>query len=107
MLDLLNRSKETADGNVVFYDGFLYIICREIDGVDDFGYEQEIHSIDVKTLIPESGECYSLAEILMRYPSVVMVIHDNYTRGEVYRYGNHKVNGVKVWEKVGTTIGFI
>ena len=43
----------------------------------------------------------------MRYPSVVMVIHDDYTRGEVYRYGNHKIKGVKVWEKVGTTIGFI
>ena len=103
MLDLLNRSKETADGNVVFYDGFLYIICREIDGVDDFGYEQEIHSIDVKKLIPESGECYSLAEILMRYPDVTMVIHDDWLGGEIFRYGNHEKG---VWEQVGTTVGF-
>lgn len=107
MIDLLDHSEEIADGNVVFYDGFLYIICREIDGVDDFGFEKVIHSIDVKTLIPESGEYYSLAELLMRYPSVIMVIHDDYTRGEVYRYGSHKINGVKVWEKVGKTIGFI
>ena len=107
MIDLLDHSKETADGNVVFYDGLLYIICREIDGVDDFGYEKYVHSIDYKMLIPESGENYSLSELLMRYPSVVMVIHDDYTRGEVYRYGNHKRNGVKVWEKVGTAVGFI
>ena len=57
MIDLLDHSEEIADGNVVFYDGFLYIICREIDGVDDFGFEKVIHSIDVKMLIPESGEC--------------------------------------------------
>lgn len=36
MIDLLDHNEEIADGNVVFYDGFLYIICREIDGVDDF-----------------------------------------------------------------------
>lgn len=102
MYDLLDHNKDTADGDVVFYDGFLYIISRHIEKFDKTGFESK-YRLDVKTLIPECQECYSLAEILLRFPDVIMVIHDDWLRGEIYRYRNHKDG---VWEKVGMTVGF-
>lgn len=94
MVKFLGDREDKADGEVVFFDGYLYIISR----TDDVKY-----SIEVKMVFPENGDHISLAEILMRYPDVTMVIHDDWLGGEIFRYGNHEKG---VWEQVGTTVGF-
>lgn len=94
---ILDSSKE------VFYDG-LFIIISE-DDYDETILERN-GRVDFITLCPEFDNPLTLEQIQLDYPDVMMVIYEDYFKGYVYRYGNHKVDGKKVWEKVGETIGF-
>lgn len=107
MLNMTNGEIK-PDDEVVFYDGFIYIISREevetADGMGDMKY-----SIDVKCLCPEFDEPITLADIAEKYPNVEKVIYDDAMRGYVYNYGNHKDSlhpESEAWELVGDTMGY-
>lgn len=103
MLDLTNV-KETTDSEVIFYDGFLYIISRDREPfIDKDGFHDAEYSINVKCLNAEYDEPWTLADIARKYPNVQKVIFDDALKGSVYNYGNHKG---EEWEKVGTTKGY-
>ncbi len=86
MSEFLDPSKE------LFYDGILTIICD--DGVE------------FKIISGEFDSPMSLEQIQLDYPNVMMVIYEEPLRGYVFRFGNHKVGGKKMWEKTGITNGF-
>lgn len=95
MSEILDPSKE------VFYDGMFIIISE-----DDFGIAERKGHVDFITLCPEFDNPLTLEQIQLDYPDVMMVIYEDWLKGYVYRYGNHRVYGKKIWEKVGETIGF-
>lgn len=107
MLNMTNGEIK-PDDEVVFYDGFIYIISRkEVATADGWGKME--YSIDVKCLCPEYDEPISLADIAERYPNVKKVIYDDAMRGYVYNYGNHKDSlhpESEAWELVGDTMGY-
>lgn len=95
------------DKDVIFYDGFLYIIsCVEvIKGNGDVEYD---HYLDYLCLCPEYDEPLTLTDIAERYPNVNKVIYDDMFRGAVYNYGNHSSEpNAEMWEKVGSLIGYV
>lgn len=97
MSEILDPSKE------IFYDGMFIIISE-----DDFDLTTAKRSgrVDFITLCVEYVEPLTLEQIQLDYPDVMMVIYEDWLKGYVYRYGNHKVDGKKVWEKVGEILGF-
>lgn len=97
MSEILDPSKE------VFYDGMFTIISE--DGFDETIAERKGHA-DFITLCPEYDEPLTLEQIQLNYPDVMMVIYEEPLRGYVFRFGNHRVDGKKVWEKAGKTNGF-
>ncbi len=94
---VLGTGKVIPDESVVFFDGFLSIIC--LKDKNDF----EERTIDYISLNAEYDEPMSLADIAKYYPNVKMVIYEDFLRGAVYKCGNHKDGE---WEQVGTTMGF-
>lgn len=87
-------NEEIPDEEVIFMDGFLYIICRNDEG----------YSIGVTIIDPQYDETFlTLKDIADRYPYVKKVIHDSYLEGEIYSYGNYKKGE---WVQYGTTRGF-
>ena len=98
MLDMTNGNKK-PDDEVVFDDGFLYIISLEEEG----------YSITVKCLCAEYDEPMTLADIAKEYPNVHKVIFDDCLRGCVYNHGNHCSKydpNAEMWELVGHTLGY-
>lgn len=109
MRDLTN-GKVTNDNEVVFYDGFLYIISVTKEPyVDDVFHEAE-YAIDVKCMNAEYDKPVTLADIAKDYPNVRKVIFEDALRGYVYNYGNHSHDkdekNVEMWELVGTVVGY-
>lgn len=110
MRDLTN-GKVTNDNEVVFYDGFLYIISVTKEPyVENYELHDAEYAIDVKCMNAGYDEPVSLAQIAEKYPNVRKVIFDDAMRGYVYNYGNHshdkEEKNVEMWELVGTTIGY-
>ena len=105
MLDLTTGEKK-LDEDVVFFDGFLYIIVE---------YPFVRHGSDVRgshlityILDPEYDEPFTLASIAEMYPNVHKVIWEDALRGAVYNYGNHGTDKTKAeaWECIGKTLGY-
>lgn len=97
--------KKTPDDEVIFYDGFLYIIMdhRVIEDGEEHSYE----GIREICLCPQYDPPLSLADIKETYPDVHIVIHDDALYGEVYKYGNHTIEpGAEAWELYGETRGY-
>ena len=93
----LNEHKVIPDNEVVFYDGFLYIISRKEDK----------HECECLCLCCEYDDPVSLADIAEKYPNVHKVIFEDAFRGSVYNYRNHMVDkNAEDWEQVGETIGY-
>lgn len=110
MRDLTN-GQITPDNEVVFYDGFLYIIIRTKKGYwskDEF--VEDKYAIEVKCMTAEYDEPITLADIAEKYPKVKKLIFDDAMRGYVYNYGNHAYDknekNIEMWELVGTTVGY-
>lgn len=101
MIDLTN-GKIRNDSEVVFYDGFLYIISTPF--ISEDGYPHK-YSVVVETLSAEYDDPLSLADIQKKYPYVCKVIYESALEGYVYNYGNHPKDKEK-WELVGTTLGY-
>ena len=101
MRDLINN-KTIPDDEVVFYDGFLYIISRTNEYCERYTVVGE-YKVDVLILDPQFDNPISLSDIKRELPSVTKVIHEDYLKGEIYNYGNHKG---ETWEMTGTTMGF-
>lgn len=107
MLDMVNGGK-TPDNEVIFYDGFLYIIsCEKEPEIFGGEYHDAEYSVDVKCLDGVYEEPITLADITERYPNVSKVIYDDALKGYVYNYGNHRFEkDSEMWELVGTTLGY-
>lgn len=90
----------------IFYDGLLIIISESDDDYNTDTILERTGRVDFKTLCGEYDDPISLEQIQLDYPDVKMVIYEEWLKGYVYRYGNHKVDGKKVWEKTGETYGF-
>lgn len=97
MSKILDPSKE------IFYDGMFIIISE--DDFDETTAKRSGH-VDFITLCAEYDKPLTLEQIQLDYPDVEMVIYEEPLRGYVFRFGNHKVDGKKVWEKTGETYGF-
>lgn len=112
MLDMM-KCEIIPDDEMVFYDGFLYIISRIKDGyLTDKEFVESEYKIDVIALTPPYTEPLTLKDIAEKYPKVQKVIFDDAMRGYVYNYGNHRNETYKdgskseMWELVGTTLGY-
>lgn len=99
MYDVLSQ-KEIPDGEVKFWDGYLYILCQRFEDSEKKDY------LKIKTIFPEYDPPVTLAEIKLRYPDVHMVIHDDWLHSYVYRYGNYESEGIRAWCRVGEFQGF-
>ena len=99
MIDFIDH-KEIPDDEIVFYDGFLYIISSFDNG------EETKCEIEFIILCPEYDDPLSLVDIQNKYPNVSKVIFEDWLKGSIYNYGNHRKDKIKLWEKVGTTVGF-
>lgn len=93
--------KEIPDDEVLFYDGFLYIIV-EHRWIED-GKENHCAVLVEKCIHPEFDEPISLADIARDYPDVIKVLHDDWLEGELYSYGNYEKGE---WVQYGQTRGF-
>lgn len=91
---LLNPSEK------IFYDGILTIICDDNYDVKRTG------SVEFKIICGEFDSPMSLEEIYLEHPDVIMVIYEEPLKGYVFRFGNHKFDGKRVWEKTGETMGY-
>ena len=101
MIDYIDH-KNKDDDDVIFYDGFLYIISTYLVNRCEAKYE-----IDVICLCPEYDDPISLTDIREKYPNVHKVIFEDWREGYVYNYGNHRdENKNRVWERTGRTYGF-
>lgn len=100
MIDYIEHNNKDDD-EVIFYDGFLYIISS---------YQEDRitkYEIDVVCLCPEYDDPISLIDIQRKYPNVHKVIYEDWRNGYVFNYGNHRdENKNGIWERVGTTYGF-
>lgn len=109
MLDMTNGNKK-PDDEVVFDDGFLYIISLEEEAsIGKNGYTGARYSIAVKCLCAEYDETITLADIAKEYPNVHKVIFDDCLSGCVFNYGNHCSKydpDAEMWELVGRTLGY-
>lgn len=110
MRDLTN-GQITPDNEVIFYDGFLYIISRIKDCyLTDKEFVESEYKIDVIGLTPPYTEPLTLKDIAEKYPKVQKLIFDDAMRGYVYSYGNHAYDknekNIEMWELVGTTVGY-
>lgn len=100
MIDYIEHDNKDDD-EVIFYDGFLYIISSFRKG------EIQKYEIDVVCLCPEYDDPMSLVDIKEKYPNVHKVIYEDWRNGYVFNYGNHRdENKNRIWERVGTTYGF-
>lgn len=99
MRDMINN-KTIPDDEVIFYDGFVYIISRSYLSMNP---TDNIHSIDAFCLCPEYDDPMSLKDIAEKYPNVIIVLHEDWRKGFVYRYGNYTKDE---WALTGTTTGF-
>ena len=112
MLDM-TKCEIIPDDEVVFYDGFLYIIsCLTVGHFDGKMFVEDKYGIDVICLTPPYTEPLTLKDIAEKYPKVQKVFYDDAMRGYVYNYGNHRNETYKdgskseMWELVGTTLGY-
>lgn len=97
---ILGENKVIPDNEVIFYDGFLYIISIS-------GEDRENVECDRICLCAEYDEPITLSDIAERYPNVHKVIFDDALRGYVYNYKNHRIeDNNEAWEQVGTTLGY-
>ena len=106
---ILGENKVIPDNEVVFYDGFLYIISHAKDSYidEDEEYHEPEYSIEVKCLCPEYDEPITLEDIAKEYPKVCKVIFEDAFMGYVYNYKNHRIeDNNEAWEQVGTTLGY-
>lgn len=104
------ESRNMPDDEVIFYDGFLYIISQDagvyIDGCE---FQPAEYSVKCVMLNAEYDAPWSLADIAKRYPNVCKLIYADALRGAIYSYGNHahdKSGNIEMWEKVGETVGY-
>lgn len=98
--------ERVPDDKVYIYDGFLYIISEHCC-IED-GREVRYPDVAEICLCPEYDEPISLADIKERYPDVHIVIHDDVTDGEVFKYGNHGLEpDAEMWELYGETKGYV
>jgi hypothetical protein len=97
-----------ADEDVVFYDGFLYIISQLDEPYSDSeGCHEAKYDIDVICLCPEYDDPLSLKDIAEKYPRVEKVLFEDCLRGILFNYGNHRYSkNAEMWEKVGDTLGY-
>lgn len=109
MRDLWN-SENMPDDEVIFYDGFLYIVCKDEDVyIDGCELQPAKYSVKCIMLNAEYDAPWTLADISQRYPTVNKVIYADALRGAVYSYGNHahdKSGNIEMWEKIGETVGY-
>lgn len=107
MRDITNGSVK-PDEDVVFYDGFLYIISMVDEGfLSNDGFEPPKYDIDVLCLNAEYDEPISLKEIVKHYPKVEKVLFEDCLRGAVFNYKNHSnEKNAELWEKTGETLGY-
>ena len=95
------------DEQVIFYDGFLYIISRISIFEKNELFSKEKYKIDVKCLT-EFDAPISLKEIREKYPFVCKVLYDSWMDGAIYNYRNHNFDDDEMkWEQYGTTLGFV
>lgn len=108
MLDIVNQ-KKIPDNEVVFDDGYIFIISMTKDRViTREEYIDRKYSVDMKLLNAEYDEPISLADIAEQYPKVEKVIYEDMLSGQVYNYGNHAAEkDAEMWELVGTTVGYL
>ena len=105
MLNLLNCIK-TPDDDVVFCDGFLYIILRNKELLPNEKGEIQMNTI-CRCLCAEYDKPLTLADIAKEYPDVTKVIYDDVLKGWVFNYGNHANEpNAEEWELIGTTHGY-
>ena len=102
---ILGENKVIPDDEVVFYDGFLWVITENMIKIGNTKLEKvECHKI---CLCAEYDEPITLADITETFPTVHKVIFDDALRGYVYNYKNHRVeDNNEAWEQVGTTLGY-
>ena len=106
---ILGENKVIPDDEVIFYDGFLWIISHVAKSyIDENGeYHEPKYSVEYKCLCAEYDEPITLADIAEKYPKVHKVIFDDALRGYVYNYKNHREeDNNEAWEQVGTTLGY-
>lgn len=89
MKSMYNDHEEIPDSEYLFCDGILTIVCN--DGVARMAITEQY------------DEPISLEDIVQRYPTVNIVIHEEALSGEVFRYNNYKDNE---WWEVGRTRGY-
>lgn len=86
-----------VDENTTFYDGILHII---------FGNQCKTIFLDAEHDTPVTlRDCYKIFSSKYKKDAEMLapiVIFEDYTHGDIYRYGNHD----EYWEKIGETIGF-
>lgn len=87
------------DDEVIFRDGFLYIISESREDINKV-------SIDRIILNAEWDDPISLADIAKRYPDCHKLIFEDSRKGEVYNHNNHQGESDEAWELVGLTIGY-
>ena len=110
---IIGSNKVIPDDQVIFYDGFLYIISHTIPQDRSFEVKDitNNYTIDVRLINPEYDNPLSLEDIVREYPNVRKVIYEEFMCGYVYNYKNHITKnvidgGVEYWEQVGTTCGY-
>ena len=103
MLNMMNGEKK-PDNEVIFRDGFLYMIIQDQAPKFDDGAK---YSIAVKCLCPEYDEPMSLVDISRLYPNIQKLIFDDAMKGYIYNYGNHRCDpNAEAWELIGETMGY-
>lgn len=100
--------KKTSDNEVVFHDGYLYIISKTKEACEDAdGFHDPEYKVDVIILSGEYDDPITLADIAEKYPKVCKVHYDDLLSGYVYAYGNHgHEKNAEMWELVGKTVGY-
>ena len=109
---ILNSNRVIPDNDVIFNDGFLYIISLNIPLGKPFAIKDlsSFYTVGVIVLNPEYDNPLTLKDIEKQYPNVRKVIYEEAMSGYVYNYGNHTKKNIsetsQVWEQVGTTCGY-
>lgn len=107
MIDL-KTNKITPDEEVIFYDGFLYIISATEVYEKGEMYSKIKYNLDVICLCPEYDDPISLKDIRESHPFVHKVLYEDYMFGKIFNYNNHKTDDEeKKWEEYGVTMGFV
>lgn len=120
MIDCITGASK-SDKKIIFRDGFITVICRDITKFKDFdSLRKELKTADDRSIFTVSelepsyqviadldhdNASLTLDDIAQIWPDAYLVIYESALDGDIYKR-ERDMEGSYYWKRCGTTVGF-